>query len=154
MATRKVRFRIGARRITRGADPTASGYTRDIRAQMKSIEQSFTRFIDTIQANTPAAVEAALMPIFVRSQELVPVRSGKLKRSGFLEIRKGSKGQTQGEVGYAKGGVPHYAGLQHENLDFQHKAPTQAKFLEQAVNEELNKALDQAAGLYAETMGF
>jgi len=121
---------------------------------MKSVEQAFTRFVDIIDANTPAAVEAALRPIFERSQELVPVKSGALKRSGFIEIRKGSKGQTFGEVGYGKGGVPHYAALQHENLDFLHKAPTQAKFLEQAVNEELNKALDQAVGVYSETMGF
>ncbi len=154
MAERKIRFRVGSRRITPSIDPTTANYTRQIRTQMKSVEEGFTRFVDIIQANTPAAIEKVLTPIFHRSQELVPVKTGKLKASGFIEIRKSGKTRVQGEVGYARSGVPHYAVMQHENLDFQHKEPTQAKFLQQAVEENLNGALDQAAGVYAETLGF
>ncbi len=154
MAARTVRFRVGPGRITSGMAPHTANYTRQIRSQMKSVEQSFRRLIDTIGANSPAAVEAALQPIFDRSQELVPKKTGALKNSGFLKVSPGLKGSARGEVGYGKAGVPPYAAIVHEDLDAQHASPTQAKYLEQAVNENLNGALDQAAGVYAETLGF
>lgn len=154
MVARRVRFRVGPGRITTGMMPHTANYTRQIRQQMKSVEDSFTRFVNTIQANTPAAIEAALQPIFKRSQVLVPKKTGALKNSGFIEVRTDLKVNPRGEVGYGRGGVPHYAAIVHENLDAQHAAPTQAKYLEQAVDEELSGALDQAAGVYAETLGF
>ncbi len=154
MAARRVRFRVGPGRITTGMQPHTANYTRLIRQQMKAVEDGFTRFVNTIQANSPAAVEAALQPIFDRSQVLVPKKTGDLKNSGFIEVKPGLKGSAKGEVGYGRGGVPPYAGIVHENLDAQHAAPTQAKYLERAVDEELNGALDQAAGVYAETLGF
>ena len=154
MAARTVRFRVGPTRIVTGHAPHTANYTRQIRQQMKSVEQSFKRLLDHIGANSPAAVEAALMPIFERSQELVPVKTRALKNSGFIKVSQGLKGNARGEVGYGAGGVPHYAAIVHEDLDAQHASPTQAKYLEQAVNEHLSTALDQAAGVYSEQLGF
>jgi hypothetical protein len=71
----------------------------------------------------------ALEPTFDKSQELVPVLTGALKRSGFLGVGE-SRGKKVAEIGYGRGGVPFYAARVHEDLDVYHKPPTQAKFLE------------------------
>ena len=150
---RRARFRVGPQRIAQGLNPSSASYTRAIRSQMVSIEKGFTRLLDTVKATTPAAVEAMLRPVFDRSQILVPVKTGVLKASGYLEIRTGLGDRVVGEVGYGKGNNPPYAPFVHENLDAHHAVPTQAKFLEQAVNEELAGALDQAADVYRQTLG-
>jgi hypothetical protein len=119
---------------------------------MKSIENSYTRLIETLEINTEAAMVQMLQPVFDRSQVLVPVKTGDLKASGYIQTRR-SGGKVVGEVGYGKGGRPSYAVFVHENLDAQHASPTQAKFLEQAANEMANGMLDQAGHVYSETIG-
>lgn len=152
MARRLARFRVGSQRITKGMPPWQSGYGRAIRSQMEQVERNYTRLIETLQADTEVAVRRMLQPVFDRSQELVPVDKGPLKASGYLETQV-RRGKVVGEVGYGKGGVPPYAVIVHEDLDKQHDSPTQAKFLEQAANEEANGMLDQAAGVYRQTLG-
>lgn len=152
MAARRARFRVGTQRIGPGLRPSQAGYTQSIREQMKSIEGSYTRLLDTLEASTKQAVEAMLRPVFDRSQVLVPVKTGELKASGYIETRK-RRGLVVGEVGYGRGGRPAYAVFVHENLDVHHAPPTQAKFLEQAANELAVGMLDQAAGVYEGILG-
>lgn len=130
-----VRFSIGPKRISKSMTPAQAGYVSYMRGQFKEIEQDFADFIGAINGVAPQAVEKALKEIFDLSQVYVPVDTAKLKRSGFVEVRQTSKGVT-GSVGYAKGGVPHYAVFVHENLEVFHKPPTQAKFLERAADEK------------------
>ncbi len=152
MAARTVRFRVGTQRITGGISPSQAGYTRDIRSQMRSIEKSYTRLVETLGASTEAAIEQMLQPVFDRSQVLVPVKTGVLKASGYIQTQRRG-GTAVGEVGYGKGGKPSYAVFVHENLDAQHASPTQAKFLEQAANEHAAGMLDQAGDVYRKTLG-
>jgi hypothetical protein len=119
---------------------------------MKSIEGSYTRLIKTLRADSLEAVRQMLQPVFDRSQELVPVKTGILKASGYIEVRR-RHGTVVGEVGYGKGGRPPYAVFVHENLDVHHAPPTQAKFLEQAANEHAVGMLDQAGDVYRQTLG-
>ncbi len=152
MVARRARFRVGTQRIAAGLTPWQSGYTRAIRNQMKSVEESYTRLIEVLQADTPKAIKQMLRPVYNRSQELVPVDTGALKSSGYLEVVK-RRGQYAGEVGYGRGGNPPYAVLVHEDLDVPHVPPTQAKFLEQAADEHINDMLDQAGHVYSKTLG-
>ncbi len=152
MVARRARFRVGTQRIATGLTPWQSGYTRAIRAQMKSVEESYTRLIEMLRADTPKAIKQMLRPVYDRSQELVPIDTGVLKRSGYLEVVT-RRGQYAGEVGYGRGGNPPYAVLVHENLDAQHAPPTQAKFLEQAADEHISDMLDQAGHVYSQTLG-
>jgi hypothetical protein len=112
---------------------------------MKQVINNLQKVINSIQATSPDALIYALTPIFRESQRLVPVKTGRLKRSGFLEARVTSKGATA-VIGYAKGGVPHYAAMQHERMDFRHAEPTQAKFLEQPAMQLMH----DIPALYAE----
>lgn len=134
----RINLGIGRKRQSRLMQPHEAGYVNNIVSQMNRLRETIKQAIDHIDNITPAALKFGLQPIFDTSQALVPVDTGRLKRSGFLETRKGPRG-VSASVGYAKGGRPDYAVLVHERLDFIHKDPTQAKFLEEAVNRHVNE---------------
>lgn len=129
-------FSVGRVRVTSAAQPSEAGYIRSIRSQMDVLLKNFKAVIDRIENVTPEALRFGLQPIFDRSQELVPVDSGDLKASGFIEVRRLSGGSTA-VVGYGRFGIPSYAGFVHEMLSIPHAPPTQAKYLEAAVNEKI-----------------
>lgn len=87
-----------------------------------------------------------VQPIFDRSQEYVPVRTGELKRSGKIEIVTGSRGQKTVEISYGDP-EPFYAIYQHE-IPFRHDRPPNPplarwKYLESAVNELKDDVVDR-----------
>jgi len=129
-------FNVGRVRVTVAAKPSEGGYIRSIREQMKTIIGNVQRVIDRIEKVTPEALVFGVQPIFDKSQELVPVDTGDLKASGFIETRPTSAGVGV-FVGYGRFGRPFYAGFVHERLDLRHAAGKQAKFLEAAVNQHL-----------------
>ncbi len=129
-----LKFPVGRQRIDSFVSPSEAGYTRAIRTQMKQVIANAKKVVDTIEFVSEEALIFALQPIYEKSQELVPVDTGKLKRSGFVSAKR-FRGKIQGIVGYAKAGNPSYAALVHERMEFRHASPTQAKFLEEAVNQ-------------------
>lgn len=134
----RINVNVGRQRISRAMEPHEAGYVSNITTQMVNIRTNLKKIVDGIHGATPAAIKHGLQPIFDTSQVLVPVKTGKLKRSGFLEAHQTMRGAS-GSVGYAKSGNPHYAALVHERTEFYHAPPTQAKFLEEAVKRELSK---------------
>ena len=97
---------------------------------------------DIAAANEPALKDVA-QRAFNRSQELVPVQTGKLKQSGFVSSERSATG-AKVAIGYAKDGDPDYAINVHEDLEVSH--PTgQSKYLQTAVNETLHNVLDDYA---------
>lgn len=141
---RSVRFRVGRQRLSKTVRPSEANYTRQIRSQMKHIEDTITRLVSAIEGLTPEALEYAVQPIFDKSQHYVPVDTQALKNSGFIEAEVTSKG-GRAVVAYGKGGKPEYAVFVHEMVDYKHDAPTQAKFLEQAANEHMGEVPGRAA---------
>ena len=133
-----VNLGVGRKRASAAMQPHEAGYIQNITAQMDRLRKAMKKAIDRIEGVTPTALKYGLQPIFDTSQALVPVDTGRLKRSGFLVTRKGVRG-VSASIGYAKGGRPDYAVLVHERLDIPHKEGTQAKFLEEAVKRHLNE---------------
>lgn len=149
----KFKASIGLRRIPKPTRASIAGATRDVRKQMKVIQSNIQAVIKGVEGATPQAVRDGLRPIFLESLKLTPLDTGDLRRSGFLNVTERS-GEIFGEIGYAKGGKPFYAVFVHENLAFFHKAPTQAKYLEEAVNRKIGglkrrimKSLRAATGI-------
>jgi hypothetical protein len=60
------------------------------------------------------------------SKMIVPVDTGKLRRSGFNRLTEDKRKSVVFQVGYSR----RYAVYVHERLDLAHKSPTSAKFLE------------------------
>lgn len=127
-----VQFPVGSRRLAKGNTSASAGATRNVRQQMAAVQRNFQRIINSVEDVTEEAVREGLQPIYDESQVLVPVDTGRLKASGFIQTRRTSRG-VSGVVGYAPGSNPPYAAIVHERLDLNHESPTQAKFLEVAV---------------------
>ena len=102
---------------------------------MADIVNRYRQLIAHAVGVTPEFLVFALQPVFDKSQEYVPVRTGALKRSGYIEAQQQSGGAIA-EVGYARGGQPQYATLVHELVDIPHAPPTRSKFLQAALEEE------------------
>lgn len=130
-------FTVGRVRVTSVPSPSEAAYIRIIREQMGTLSKNLLKVIKKIENVTPQAITFGLQPIFEESQRLVPVDSGDLKRSGFIETRTTGAGRVSAEIGYGKFGKPNYAGFVHENLAFRHAPPTQALYLKAAVDKHI-----------------
>ena len=79
-------------------------------------------------------------------------KGGDLRRSGYLEKVSSGK-RTTIQIGFGKtvnGVLVDYAGFVHERVDLNHDAPTRAKFLQSAIDEdipEIRKKVAQALAL-------
>ena len=133
---RILKLSVGRVRVTSATGPSEAGYVQSLRKQMRVIEDNILKVVEHIGLVTPEALEFGLEPIFEESQRLVPVDTGDLKRSGFIETRRTSTGASA-VLGYGRYGRPSYAGFVHENLLVRHAAGTQAKFLEAAVTSKI-----------------
>lgn len=123
-----------------------------LRKQLNILQQNFRDLAKHMNVETPEVLMDALRPTFEKSQRIVPVDTGDLKESGYLEY-VASKGGVQVEMGYAYRGNPHYAVYVHET-PMNHKSPTQWKFLQQPLEEDarnieqaITKSLATAAGV-------
>ncbi len=140
---RPVRFRVGLKRVVAGSSgrfASELGATKSLRSQMEDLEREFARVLQVLGDATVEAVEEALDPIDIRMHELVPVDTARLINSSYLEVKKGKFG-VEAELGFARGGDPFYAVLVHEDLTMSHEPPTQAKFLQQAVAENIDNIM-------------
>jgi hypothetical protein len=106
----------------------------DAKRAMKDVETRLNETITETEDATEEALKEIGQRIFDRSQHLVPVDTGALKASGYVETETTPDG-FEVRIGYAMGDDPPYANFVHEDLTKHHDAPTQAKFLEQAGNE-------------------
>lgn len=103
---------------------------------LKAVENEINESIRYERMRARKGIEAIANAIYVTSQTLVPVDTGRLKASGEVII-EGGFGTTIAYVSYEafdpKTGYE-YAPIQHEVLGFNHKIG-QAKYLEDAVRE-------------------
>ncbi len=131
-------IQIGRVRVTNVPSPSEAGYIRVIRQQMKTVVDNLEKVVERIENVTPDALRFGLQPIFDESQRLVPVDTHKLKSSGFVEVRTEPRsGRISAQIGYGRFGKPFYAGFVHERTDLNHAPPTQAKYLEAAINKHI-----------------
>lgn len=138
MARAKFRFRptVGRHRVSQHISGTqTASYTRQARAQMAEVIKNYENLIRHIEEITPELLLEALEPTFELSQEYCPKDTGALVASGYLEIRE-FRGRARVDMGYGRGGIPDYAAAVHENMEWRHKAPTRAKWLQVALSED------------------
>ena len=126
---------VGRKRLSGREDSFEQSDTRAARGDMKAVIAQYRRFVKKVEDVTPQILLEALQPTFEKSQTYVPQLTGALKASGYLEITS-FRGTPRVEIGYGRGGEPEYAAQQHENLDFHHRAPERAKFLQSALEED------------------
>lgn len=127
-------------------------YVSQVNAQMQALKDDLQYIMDQFEQVTPEITLEALRPTFDKSQVYCPHKTGALRDSGYLED-VGFRGQPRIEMGYAKGGVPRYAVLVHEQVEVPHEPPTRSKFLEAAINEDYGVIIDRIHDAYQRFMG-
>ena len=125
---------------------------RAIKNWTQELRKAFGEYVKHFDEAGPDILMEALRPTYEESQELVPVKTGVLKASGFLRAGK-FRGIPTAEIGYADGGRPFYAAKVHEDLDVYHKPPTQAKFLEMPLRKNMNDIKNRVIFLIKEAAG-
>ncbi len=108
--------------------------TQEARAALAKIENRIDEIFETIGFTNEEAMQEAMDLIETRSNDIVPVKSGKLKGSSFTEVEKDDENNVIGTVGYNKNGEAPYAVFVHEKVDNKHENG-EAKFLEKAAIE-------------------
>lgn len=117
--------------------PSSAAYLHYMREAMNGMTRKYEEVFKQVKDMTPEIMKEALEPTFELAKYYTPVKSGDLKRSGYLEIRQ-FRGQPRVEMGFARGGNPNYAAFVHERVDIPHAAPTRSKFLEAAMIQDLS----------------
>lgn len=147
------RLKVGKVSVRTTGYPSEPGFVRQVNQGMKAIQKDLDYIFAQFEGVTPEILMEALQPTFLKTQERVPQQTGKLKRSGYLEIVTRSSGKVEVELGYAKGGNPDYAVYVHEMQGIPHAPPTSAKFVEQPINEDLGDIIDRIDRGYRQFMG-
>jgi hypothetical protein len=147
-----VQLQVGKIRSTGSLYAWEPGYVAAIKAQCDDLTRLFKSICDQFVEVSAPLMKNALEPTFEKSQEYCPKRTGELVRSGYLEITD-FRGSPRVEMGYGRGGNPYYAVLVHENLNMYHKPPTQAKFLQRAVEEDIADIAIRIGKNYKKFMG-
>lgn len=123
---------VGVRRSSGTFAGTAST---EARASMRGIQRSINDIFKSLENATPEALLEAMQPTFEKALYYTPVDTGDLKSSGYMQTKKQGK-NIELEIGFGKGGQPPYAAHVHERTDIPHAAPTRAKFLQSAIEED------------------
>jgi hypothetical protein len=119
------------------------GSTQQTKADMARVLRDFNRIVKNLEGAVPQVLLYAAQPIFDKSQVYVPLDTGRLMESGYMEV-SGSREDAVLEIGYGRGGDPPYAPIVHENMDVHHATPTRSKFLQAAIDEHLDDILPRA----------
>lgn len=128
------------------------GATLSARQAMADIISQYEALTKRLHAATPEILLNAMTPAFNKSQLYCPVKTRTLLESGKLEVETSEAGRTTASITYGSS-VAWYAALVHELVYLNHKEPTRAKFLQSALEEELDSFIVSAAVDYAALMG-
>ncbi len=90
-------------------------------------------------------MDVAMAEVFEISQVQVPRRTGALAGSGHQEPVEMAGNDINVSIGYG-GPAAQYALFVHENLQAQHASPTKAKFLEDPMNDVLDRLISRLQG--------
>jgi len=121
------------------------------RGSMAGIVRRYELLIRNLESATPDIVRNALEPVFQKALEYVPKKTGALAASGKLEVT-GTPGDVEGTITFGDA-KSWYAALVHEYVWLNHEPPTRAKYLQAALEEELDSFLTSLAVDYAMVLG-
>ncbi len=127
----------------------------DTKRDVLKIERNFSQAINGFKREMRNAMFAGGKIIMERSLELTPIDTGDLRKSSFIEVDTTSDPLRATLIlGYDKALElrNQYAIIVHEDLNARHEAPTQAKFLQQAVQEKADEAFKEIAKVLAASL--
>lgn len=152
MPRKVLKLGLGLRSVKIPESPSEPGYVAAVNAAVKALTRDMLSAIQQIKDATPEIIMDILEPTYEKAKVYCPKDTGDLVESAYLEST-GDSSRPRVEMGFAKGGFPRYAVYVHEMVQYRHEAPTQAKFLERAVNEDLGELPQRIEDRYRRFMG-
>lgn len=154
--TNKPTYTVGFGGNNRRTSPGSKAFWRNRTAKraeksMDGIARSYDQLIRSLENATPEILEFMLRPVFHRALYYVPKKSGALEASGQLSSRKTITGASA-EITFGGQGV-HYAAIVHEFTHLSHQSPGRSKYLQAAMEEQLNQLLERATEAYVALLG-
>ena len=129
-----------------------SGFSKSAQVSMATIIARYETLINRLRGITPTALRDAMTPVFNKSQVYVPKKTGALMDSGELNVYPLAGDVASAEIVYGNEEA-WYAALIHEAVWLNHAAPTRAKYLQNAMEEEFDAFLSSVAADYGPAMG-
>lgn len=142
---------VGRRSTSSGSPHSANANS--ARQGFQGVMKNFEKLLTHLHNNGAQVLYEALEPTFEKSQEYCPKDTGALLESGYLVITD-FRGIPTVEMGYGRGGEPDYAVTVHENLEWRHKSPTRAKWLQVAIDEDAQAIQGRVVAGYKVAGGF
>jgi hypothetical protein len=118
---------------------------------MAEVLRRYNAFVEDLKQATPDILKLALWPAWMASQIYVPVDKGDLKISGVFDTRRVGRNIQQAYITYGNANA-WYAAIVHERLDMRHAAPTSAKYLQRAMEENFGSFMETIQANYKALM--
>lgn len=135
------------------ARTSEASFGQTVKSQLNDMIHNYMDWVNSIDSQSADILQEALEPTMELSLELVPRKTHRLANSAYLQVGR-FRGKATVEMGYAKGGDPDYAVFVHENLDVYHAPPTQAKFLQHALEVDASNIEERIKRGFAMAAGF
>lgn len=139
--------RPGSRAFFRMQRKVLRGSNKD----MADIIKRYESLIRHLKRVTPTILFNAMMPVRNKAAIYVPKKTGALMASENIETGVDSRGNPVVSLTYGDG-IAYYAALVHEQVHLNHAPPTRAKYLQSALEEEMDSFLTSIAIDYAAAM--
>jgi len=133
----RARFSVGKQAVRKPRFASERATQQQANRQFRAIADQVESIFSALQETTPEICLEALEPVKLKAEYYCPKDTYALVDSSYLEVMTTGK-HTRVELGFGPAGKPFYAVYVHERTDLKHEAPTQAKFLERAVLEDLD----------------
>lgn len=124
------------------------GYTLSARQSMADIIAKYERLIRRLEKATPTILMNAIQPVRNKAAIYVPKKTGALASSEQVIVGTDDNGKPMVSLVYGDE-TAWYAALVHEMTWLNHVYPTRAKYLQAALEEELDSFLVSVAVDYA-----
>lgn len=126
----------------------------EFKAQISGTEQLLKALLvsnEAIVKETGRLLYYEATQVFDRSQDIVPIDTGALRSSGFVQQPEVKGNEISVTVAYGGAAAP-YAVIQHENLEYHHEPPTQAKYLETPLVERIDNIREGLQGIVSKAI--
>lgn len=128
-----IKMNVGRQNISVDGSSESSLY-QGLKSAFDELGDNFKWYCDQIDTFLPNDLTLALEPTLELSAYYCPKDTEALVNSRYLATES-YRGGARCEIGYAKGGEPHYAIYVHE-IPATHEPPTCDKFLQRAIDED------------------
>lgn len=117
--------------MSKGSSATSTKSVQDAKKHL-------TQFLKKLGTVPSEELEKSATKIYAEAVARTPYKTGKLERSVYVRVSKDKRRPGLVAGASAKSRGYNYAGIQHENTDFEHPIKGQAHFISEPFNREVN----------------